>query len=102
MRTSSLNTINQLLNIDDKKTNKANKSNGLFDDALQSAMNLINETNTLQKKADNISLDFAMGNMDNVHDVMIAQEKASIALQYTVEIRNKVIDAYNEIMRMQI
>ena len=36
------------------------------------------------------------------HDVMIAQEKASIALQYTVQLRDSILDAYNEIMRMQV
>ena len=42
------------------------------------------------------------GKIDNVADVMVAQEKASIALQYTVQLRNKLLDAYNEIMRIQV
>lgn len=66
------------------------------------AINTVNETNTLQKEADQMSLDFALGNIDNIHEVMIAQEKASIALQYTVQLRDSVMDAYNEIMRMQV
>ena len=49
-----------------------------------------------------MSIDFALGKVDSVHDVMIAQEKASIALQYTVQLRDSVLDAYNQIMRMQV
>jgi flagellar hook-basal body complex protein FliE len=47
-------------------------------------------------------MSFAIGDIDNIHEVMIAQEKATVALQYTVQIRDKVLEAYNEIMRMQI
>ena len=42
---------------------------------------------------------FAAGKTDKV---LIAVEKADIALQFTLQVRNKIIDAYNEIMRMQI
>ncbi len=51
-------------------------------------------------KAENVS--FISGGNTNPHDVMIAAEKADLTLNLTLEIRNKVIDAYNEIMRMQI
>jgi flagellar hook-basal body complex protein FliE len=40
--------------------------------------------------------------MDNLHQVMITAEKASVTLQTTLEIRNKVVEAYQEIMRMQV
>ncbi|MBC7961209.1 MAG: flagellar hook-basal body complex protein FliE, partial [Vallitaleaceae bacterium] len=66
-----------------------------------SAIGLLDETNHLQKNAEQMSIDFALGKINNVHDVMIAQEKASVALQYTVKMKNAVLDAYNEIMRMQ-
>ncbi|MFB4475749.1 flagellar hook-basal body complex protein FliE, partial [Oceanobacillus caeni] len=44
----------------------------------------------------------ASGNIDDLHDVMITAQKASITLETTVQIQKKVIDAYNEIMRMQV
>lgn len=62
----------------------------------------INKTNDLQLQADNIADDFAAGRTDNIHEVMIAAEKADVALQFTMQIRTKILDAYNEIMRMQI
>ncbi|MCR5476540.1 MAG: flagellar hook-basal body complex protein FliE, partial [Lachnospiraceae bacterium] len=45
---------------------------------------------------------FALGQSDSTHDLMIALEKASTALQYTVAIRDKLMDAYKELMQMQI
>ncbi len=77
-------------------------SSSVFDEVYKSAMGMFSETNQLQKNAEKMSTDFALGKITNVHDVMIAQEKASIALQYTVKMKNAVLDAYNEIMRMQI
>lgn len=45
---------------------------------------------------------FAAGQIPDVHNVLIASEKASLQLELTVQIRNKVIEAYQEIMRTQI
>lgn len=56
----------------------------------------------LEKASDNITADFISGKTDNIHSVLIAAEEASIALQLMIEIRDKVLDAYNEIMRMQV
>ncbi len=82
--------------------NSASGSASIFDEVYQSAMGMFSETNQLQKSAEQMSTDFALGKITNVHDVMIAQEKASVALQYTVKMKNAVLDAYNEIMRMQM
>jgi len=62
----------------------------------------LNNTNQLLLDADRIADDFAAGRTDNIHQVAIAAEKADIALQFTMQIRTKLLDAYNEIMRMQI
>ncbi len=64
--------------------------------------NAIGEVNQLQKKSDVAMQELATGKTDNVHDVMIAAEKADIALKLMVGVRNKIIDAYSEIMRMQV
>lgn len=77
-------------------------TSSVFDGMYKSAIGMLDETNQLQKNAEQMSTDFALGKITNVHDVMIAQEKASIALQYTVKIRNAVLDAYNDIIRMQL
>jgi flagellar hook-basal body complex protein FliE len=54
------------------------------------------------EQAQQAQLSLLSGEADSVHSVVLAAEKADIALQTTVTIRNKVIDAYNEIMRMQL
>jgi flagellar hook-basal body complex protein FliE len=56
----------------------------------------------LENQADSLKNDLAMGKTDNIPQVLIANEKANISLQYTMQIRNKILDAYSEIMRMQI
>lgn len=56
----------------------------------------------LENQSDKLKEDFAIGKTDNIPEVLIAGEKANIALQFTMSIRNKLVDAYTEIMRMQI
>jgi flagellar hook-basal body complex protein FliE len=73
-----------------------------FDSVFQSALNMIDETNQLQNAAESEEIKFALGESDNTHDLAVAQEKANIALQYTVAVRDKVVDAYKEIMQMQM
>lgn len=62
----------------------------------------IDQVDNLQKHADDLRTKYAAGEVEDIHQVMTAIEEASIAMQYTVQIRNKVIEAYQEIMRMQI
>ncbi|HOM03249.1 MAG TPA: flagellar hook-basal body complex protein FliE [Acetivibrio sp.] len=64
--------------------------------------NAIKQVDELEKQSKAVAEDFAAGKTDNIHEVMIAAQKADIALQFTLQIRNKILDAYNEIMRMQI
>lgn len=79
---------------------QADKTGGAsFADYLKNALNQVTD---LENQANDITNAFATGQTDNIHDVMIASEKADIALQFTMQIRNKVMDAYSEIMRMQV
>lgn len=83
----------------ERERNGVNENTVPFIDYLTNALN---KTNNLIVEADKLSEDFAAGKTDNIHQVLIAAEKANIALQFTLQVRNKIIDAYNEIMRMQI
>ncbi len=76
-----------------------NDNNIQFSSLLKDALNKVN---TLQLQSDEYKQLLATGDVDNLHDVTIAAEKASIALQLTLAIRNKVVEAYQEIMRMQV
>ena len=63
---------------------------------------LISDTNELQSDAARIAEKFALGEIADVHEVMIAAEKAGVAFELVMEIRNKLVDAYQEFMRMQV
>lgn len=64
--------------------------------------NALGQVNKLQNDAEQASVNLAAGKIQDVSEVVIATEKASVALQLTMQVRNKVVDAYQEIMRMQV
>ena len=55
-----------------------------------------------QTKADNLAVQAATGDLTNVHDYMIASTEASLATELTVAVRNKAVDAFNQIMNMGV
>jgi flagellar hook-basal body complex protein FliE len=77
-----------------EEPNKENFSN-YFNEKLQ-------EVNQLQKDSQKMTADFAVGKTDNIHQVMISAEKAKIAVNLTTAVQSKAIDAYKEIMRLQV
>jgi len=56
----------------------------------------------LEGKANEMAQKIASGDIAELHSAMIAMQKASMAMELTVQVRNKVLEAYQEIMRMQI
>lgn len=62
----------------------------------------ISKVNDLQKQADVAIGKLATGESKGLHEVMIAMEKSSISFQFLTQVRNKALDAYHEIMRMQV
>ena len=68
----------------------------------QAIKKAVSEVNHLQTEADKLAVDLASGNVEDVHKAMIAMQKAKLALEFTIQVRNKVIEAYQEIMRMQV
>ena len=73
-----------------------------FQSALDAAVGLLTETNDLENDATAAQMEFALGLADNPHDMQIAAKKALTALQYTTAVRDKLLEAYKEIMNMQI
>ena len=73
-----------------------------FDSVLSAVMGQVSETNELQNAAESEEIRFALGQSDNTHDLLIAESKASVALQYTVAVRDRALEAYNQIMQMQV
>lgn len=62
----------------------------------------INEVNDLQTKANESIENFATGKVENVHEVMIAMSKAEVSFKFMMEARNKLVETYKEVMRMQM
>ena len=62
----------------------------------------LNEVSQLQAAADNAVDDLATGQQKDIHQTMIALEKADVAFQLLMQVRNKIIAAYETIMRMQV
>ena len=73
-----------------------------FSGILNVAMENIKTTNAYISEKENQELKFALGETENTHDLLIAQEKASTALQYIVALRDKFLESYKELMNMQI
>ncbi len=71
-----------------------------FAAALRASLDAVNNT---QQKAEQLGQRFALGDDSvNLSDVMIAMQKANISFQATVQVRNKLVSAYQDIMNMQI
>ncbi len=83
---------------DQKKTD----GDGAFDSVFATAMNMLDETNQLQNTAESLEVQFLLGEAENTHDLQIAQQKATTALNYTIAVRDKALEAYNSIMNMQM
>ena len=73
-----------------------------FDSIYNSVAGLLNNTNTYVQQAQQAEIDYALGKMTNAHELGVYQQQANVALQYTVAVRDKVLEAYNQIMNMSI
>ncbi len=63
---------------------------------------LISDVNTLQKQSSELTERFIKGEPVDIHDVMIASEKAKTGFQLLLELRNKFTDMYREVIRLQV
>lgn len=72
---------------------------GSFQDLLESSIRQVNE---MQQASEQAKIGIMTGGVENLSEAMTEIKKAELAFQQLVEIRNKLVDAYQEIMRMQI
>ena len=70
-----------------------------FSDVLKNALE---EANELKQESDKLTNDYLTGRTDNLHEVMIASQKAEISIMFVTEVRNRIMDAYQEFARMQV
>ncbi len=97
--------MNSISGISGQSQNLIPSSNGVkgaekdFKDTMS---DYLSDVNGLIQDAGSKAKQMVNGEITDIHDVMIAGQKASIALEMVVEIRNKLIESYHEFMRMQV
>lgn len=101
---SSANRFLESASLDSKtikaeNSSRTNEAGTSFADTLKEAVNSVNQ---LQLDADHKAQELSTGKTDDIASVMLAAEKADISLRAMVQVRNKIIDAYQEIMKMQV
>jgi len=96
MKIDSIPTNNIPSALNDSNSKKDNTS---FADLLAKSLN---DVNKLQITADNAINEIATGKMDNIQDAVMAIEKADISMRLLLEVKNKAVQAYNQIMNMQV
>ena len=103
--------INSLLNISSPAISEAARNATVsrvpeaeesFSSLFKSALSNLGETNKLLNQQEEEEIKFALGISDSTHDLSIAMAKAETALSYTVTLRDKFIEAYNQIMQIQV
>ena len=72
---------------------------GGFADALKSALDGVNST---QQNADNVTAAYERGEVTDVAKVMLARQEAGVAFEATLQVRNRLLSAYQDIMRMGV
>ncbi len=88
-----------LKNLDQGETISTKTNEKSFVQTIKESLEKVNE---LQMQKDEMIKEFAVGKSQNVHELMIAIQKASIAVKLTTAIRNKVLEAYKQMMNMPI
>ncbi len=101
MRVSPITSITELTPAASiTKAGEATKGSGVsFTETVKKAIASVNE---LQSDADEMARKLATGELEDVHQAVLAMNKAKLAFDFTLAVRTKVLEAYQEIMRMQV
>lgn len=83
----------------DKPTSDTSAATASFQDMLT---NMISDVHAQEQQADKAIEQLHAGGEKNLHEAMISMEQADIALRYMVQVRNKALEAYQEISRLQV
>ncbi len=85
------------INLGPKKAEQSEDGKG-FSEVLKDSIKKVND---LQLEADEAIKSFAKGESKDIHETMLAMQKADISFRMMMQIRNKIVEAYQEVMRMQ-
>ena len=96
------NPLNASVSIDVNTADKVSPTQNAINNIGNSISNGLNDLNTIQRQAENDLETFASGGDISVHDVMISAQKSSLSMQMAIQLRNKIINAYNELKSINI
>ncbi|MBN2654435.1 MAG: flagellar hook-basal body complex protein FliE [Nitrospirae bacterium] len=82
-----------------QQTQKNGSAQGTFADAIKQALN---DATKIQEDAEKSVEGFAKGEINDIHTVVLAMQKADLSLQTMLQVRNKLMTAYEDIMKMQV
>ena len=94
----SMQDMKHLKTVRDDEVSK-DEGSSIFKDVLESTVNQVNST---QKDVENKQYLLAAGELEDAHSLPIAEAKAMVSLDLLVALRNKAVESYNEIMRMNV
>lgn len=86
--------------VDAKRPDQSNESGGKsFSEMVKEGVSSVNKQ---QSVADAMTSDLASGKQDNIHETMLAVAQAELSFKLMVQVRNKALEAYQEVMRMPV
>lgn len=85
--------------INSNGSNKTSSTEGSFQSILKDSLDKLNEK---QVEADNMTSEFISGGDVDLHEMMLGMEEAKMSLQLAIQVRNKVVEAVQELTRMQL
>jgi len=94
-----INKVDNINNLPLNKNNQVKKSDVNFEDILKKELN---ETNEALEKAHKVEADIATGKVKDLATATITIQKAEMQMKMMLEVRNKAIDAYKELLKTQI
>jgi len=96
-----LSGLTELKSFNQEAAEKAEKEN-LFGSFFEAALKVYEDTNLSQVESQQMYVDLATGKTDDILAVILAQERAAASFSFTAQVTGRVIEAYREIMRIQI
>ena len=95
-------SIGNIGSLEDTIEGTSKPKGGFMQDFSELLKTKMGQTNSLLQEADNLTQRFAMGENIGVHEITTTMERASVALQLTMELRNRALDTYRELLRLQV
>lgn len=99
MSVSPIGSVGGVGGIDPATVRDASKPDGGFSEKIGGALQSVSDT---QGQADLLAQDVATGGPTSVEELMVATTRATLTTEMLVQVRNRAVEAYQEIMRMQI